>query len=382
MATFGTLSLGMLFLAFVYISVAGAQCRGDDATLSICNGLRSDPNEALIIGIVGAVLFGLLAGCFAFQLCCGDDVDDKEMWVPATFGICGLLMFVVGTPMLLITLFSYSFVPDIANDWCEARCNITDQIAQTMKGGCDGRIEHRAYGDVCVARKGTGDTGTYSEDQCRDIYQVTISDLADSDACRSVDARRLQGAAAVAHANQWVPCFGGGNPRQVTAVNLRQQFQGGENTTYPCIVPPGDVVEAFGDKGEWTNLRLSVDFALLGYCYSPGRVGETCHDRYVNLVDQYRFTLHASIGLVAAAVLICLVQWTMPCLRCAFRCLWKKSDGGSMDYRRLAYSDREEEDCRDGSCCCMAIFSLTCCCCPRSVKETDGVWLPPNQRDW
>lgn len=375
-ASFATTSFGLLWIAFVYIAVAGARCGGDDAgTLSICEGLKSDPTLALVLGIVFSVLFFLMWLPFAATLFCNTcgGVEDSETWRGATVGMCSLLMFVVGIPLLIVVLVGYQYVPDIPTEWCEAQCTITGGISQTLAGGCDGREEYDpTYGKVCVARS-SGDSGTWSESQCRDIYEVTISERAATASCDTVLPSQLVGAAAVGHANQWVSCFGSGNPLQVTAFNLRREYV--EGGTFPCIFPGGEV-EKYGsfDGAEWSNLSVTTDFALLGYCFSEEHRGEECYDKYLRLLDSYEFMVSFAASMMGIGAFLIVMLWLPPLTKCIYKSILLRCIYGSED------DDEADDDCRKDSICCFMLYFSCCCLCPARIKAACGFCLPEEDR--
>lgn len=248
-AAFGALVFGMLWTCFVYIAVVGFKCKDPaSAALGWCDTLKSDPETAIIVGIIFAVLFFI-----AWIVCVGilflGDNDNKSMWITFTFGTCSFILCIVGIPVLILTLYYFSYVPDIKQEFCEAQCTITAFTKQEIASTCDGVIRNDVYwGKVCEKRVAS-DTGTWSESKCRRILQVSINKPSATPACISAfsgenvtitpegspfGSKTMTDIAAVAHASQWVPCFGGGsNPQRVSAWNLQREYK--KDGTYSCL---------------------------------------------------------------------------------------------------------------------------------------------------
>ena len=99
----------MMGIAFTYIAVAGWKCKDPSlaATSWMCDGLLDSPETALVLGIVGAVIFWGLFAVFYVALMRSDDAKE---WVSATWGITGIVTCVVAIPVFVIMLYSYGWV--------------------------------------------------------------------------------------------------------------------------------------------------------------------------------------------------------------------------------------------------------------------------------
>eukprot|EP00941_MAST-03F_sp_MAST-3F-sp1_P006027 g6027.t1 len=348
-AASGSIIFGMLWTSFAYITITGFKCKDPaSAALGWCDSLKTDPDSAIICGFIFGILFFLVWLAFVYQLFCGD-MYDKAVWITFHFGLCSFLLCVIGIPLVIITLWAYGYVPSMKTEYCEAQCTITDFTKQELAASCDGMVRHDPiYGDVCTKRVDS-DSGTWSESKCRRILEVSVSNPKETPACRSAfptDSKELRNVAAVAHASQWVPCFGGGsNPNRVSAFNLERTYKKGG--TYSCVFPSGvdgtDTVEMYGKSSDWGNLSTSTTLALVGYCFGDASAGQTCHNRYLALVGYYDFSMGMSVSFLLVGFLLAFLLWAPAVFRHC--CKSKKKSDVSGGY----LNDDSENDCRKDS---------------------------------